>query len=195
MNEEPETDERGNPVEEDAEAVGSDEVLSVHAAQRIPASRALRDPVLFLATGLCSGCVGVAPGTVGSLVALILWIPVALFVPDGVQWLLVAVAILAGALLCHEAARRLEVHDHPAIVWDEFAGMWLALIIGQPAGILGWALAFALFRLFDVTKPWPLSWFDHNLKGGSGIMADDVLAGALAGGILLAAASWWPGLI
>ena len=65
------------------------------------------------------------------------------------------------------------------IVWDEFVGMWLTLLLAPP----GWAwilIGFCLFRTFDILKPWPINWVDKNVKGGLGIMLDDVLAGIMA---------------
>jgi phosphatidylglycerophosphatase A len=93
---------------------------------------------------------------------------------------LVLLATLVGIYLCGRTARALGVHDHPGIVWDEFAGLWLALFALPPDWY--WPLlGFALFRLFDIAKPWPISWLDRNLHGGTGIMLDDILAGTFAG--------------
>ena len=70
-------------------------------------------------------------------------------------------------------------------MFDELAGLWVALALLAPTGWVGAVLAFALFRLFDIAKPWPISWLDRRLSGGAGIMLDDLIAGALAGGLLL----------
>jgi phosphatidylglycerophosphatase A len=150
-----------------------------------PTARDLRDPVRLLALGLGSGLVPVAPGTAGSLLGL----AAAMLAAQRGMWIAVAitvVVVLAGFWICGEGARRLGVHDHPAIVWDEIAGMMLAML-AAPRG-WGWAaLAFALFRLFDIVKPWPIREIDHGIRGGAGIMLDDVLAGILAAlGLLLA---------
>jgi phosphatidylglycerophosphatase A len=149
-----------------------------------PALRALRDPVQFLALGFGSGLVPIAPGTAGSLVGL----AVAILVAQWGAWAVAAttaVVVVAGIWICGEGARRLGVHDHPAIVWDEIAGMMIAML-AAPQG-WGWAaLAFALFRLFDIMKPWPIREIDHAMRGGAGIMLDDVMAGILAAlGLLL----------
>lgn len=81
--------------------------------------------------------------------------------------------------MCGYAADRLGVHDHPGIVFDEFVGFWLTML-GAPTGWV-WVLAgFILFRVFDIAKPWPIKWLDRNIKGGVGIMIDDVLAGIFA---------------
>ena len=96
----------------------------------------------------------------------------------------VAVAVVAGVWICGESARRLGVHDHPSIVWDEVAGMMITML-AVPAAWWGTPLAFMLFRLFDVAKPWPIREIDHGMRGGVGIMLDDVLAGVFAGLVLL----------
>ncbi len=150
-----------------------------------PALRALRDPVQLLALGFGSGLVPAAPGTAGSLIGL----AAAILVAQWGAWAAAAttaVVVVAGVWICGEGAQRLGVHDHPAIVWDEIAGMMIAML-AAPQG-WGWAaLAFALFRLFDIMKPWPIREIDHAMRGGAGIMLDDVMAGILAAlGLLLA---------
>jgi phosphatidylglycerophosphatase A len=81
--------------------------------------------------------------------------------------------------LCGKVAEDLRVHDHEGIVWDEMVGMWITLWL-VPEG-WGWLLVgFLLFRLFDILKPWPISWIDRHVHGGVGIMLDDVLAGVFA---------------
>ena len=145
--------------------------------------RALRDPVQLFALGFGSGLAPVAPGTAGSLIGLAAALVIA-------QWgipvasAITAVVVVAGIWICGESARRLGVHDHPAIVWDEIAGMMIAMLAAPREW--GWAaLAFALFRLFDIVKPWPIREIDHGMRGGAGIMLDDVLAGFLAALALL----------
>jgi phosphatidylglycerophosphatase A len=143
-----------------------------------PTIKHLADPVHCLALGFGSGLAPVAPGTFGSLVGLGLALALA---PLGFAWNLAAtlLAIVAGIWICGESARRLGVHDHPAIVWDEVAGMMITML-AVPDAWWGAPLAFALFRLFDIAKPWPIREIDHGLGGGAGIMLDDVLAGLLA---------------
>jgi phosphatidylglycerophosphatase A len=80
------------------------------------------------------------------------------------------------------------VHDHSGIVWDEIAAMYLILIV-VPLSVPIWALAFALFRLFDIWKPWPIRDLDHRLHGGLGIMLDDLVA-ALYAALLLGFGVW-----
>lgn len=143
-----------------------------------PDARWLRDPGHLLALGFGSGLAPRAPGTFGSLAAL----PLAwglLQLPLALQLLLVGAAIVLGIWICGRCARALGTHDHGAIVWDEFAGLWLALL-GMAPTLPNLVLGFALFRLFDIAKPWPISWADRRVHGGLGTMLDDLLAGALA---------------
>jgi phosphatidylglycerophosphatase A len=149
-----------------------------------PTVRHLAQPVHLLALGFGSGLAPVAPGTFGSLVGLAFALVLA---PLGLAWNLVAVvvAVVAGIWICGESARRLGVHDHPAIVWDEVAGMMIAML-AVPDAWWGAPAAFALFRIFDIAKPWPIREIDHGMGGGAGIMLDDVLAGLFAAlGLLL----------
>jgi len=142
----------------------------------------LTNPVHFLALGFGSGLAPKAPGTFGTLAALPVWW---LLAQGGslvyVVGTLLAVAI--GPYICGQAARDMGIHDHGSIVWDEVAG-YLVTMLFAPISVL-WALVgFALFRFFDILKPWPISWLDKQLDGGTGIMADDILAGVCAALVL-----------
>jgi phosphatidylglycerophosphatase A len=151
---------------------------------RVPARTVFTDPVHFLAFGFGAGLSPVAPGTAGTVVAVFLEL---LIRPLGLplRVAIVAAVCVVGIWLCGESARRLGAHDHPGIVWDEFAGYLLAMLMA-PAG-WPWIIAgFLLFRLFDVLKPWPIRELDHGIHGGLGIMLDDLVAGLFAGLILLA---------
>jgi len=143
-----------------------------------PTFRHLADPVHCLALGFGAGLAPFAPGTFGSLVGLLFAWAIA---PLGFAWLLAATiaAVVAGVWICGESARRLGVHDHPAIVWDEVAGMMITML-AAPDAWWGAPLGFVLFRVFDIAKPWPIREIDHGLGGGTGIMLDDVLAGMFA---------------
>ncbi|SVE15064.1 uncharacterized protein METZ01_LOCUS467918, partial [marine metagenome] len=93
--------------------------------------------------------------------------------------LIIVSSFLIGIWVCSQTAKDIGVEDHSGIVWDEFVGMWLTLLLAPPGW--GWILiGFCLFRTFDVLKPWPINWVDKNVKGGLGIMLDDVLAGIMA---------------
>ncbi|TGN38467.1 phosphatidylglycerophosphatase A family protein [Marinobacter confluentis] len=148
----------------------------------------LRDPIHLLAFGFGSGAAARAPGTWGSLAAIPLWLGFA-WVPPAVYWLIVGLAFLVGVWLCGKTASDLKVHDHGGIVWDEFVGMWIVLGL-FPDNVFGVLMAFALFRLFDVVKPWPISWLDRYMPGGLGIMVDDVVAGFMAMACLYSLDRW-----
>ena len=143
-----------------------------------PAPNVLRSPVQLLAFGFGSGLSPIAPGTVGTLAALPFYYLLAKL-PLPLYLAAVIVAILFGIWLCGAASRQLGVHDHPGIVWDEFVGLWVAAA-ALPPGLLWIVLAFAVFRLYDIIKPWPVSWLDEHVSGGLGIMLDDIAAGLLA---------------
>lgn len=140
----------------------------------------LRSPSLMLAFGFGSGLSPKAPGTMGTLVAIPLWLLLAqLSQPTYVA--LIFLAALAGLFICGRAADKIGVHDHGGIVWDEFVGYWITMAF-LPAGYVSVVLGFVLFRLFDILKPWPINWFDKKVSGGLGIMLDDIIAGIAAGG-------------
>ncbi|WP_298134455.1 phosphatidylglycerophosphatase A [Acidiferrobacter sp.] len=132
---------------------------------------------LWLATGLGVGWAPRAPGTMGSLAALALWWPAGSWGP-GPYALVLAVALIVGVPVTGRAAELLGRHDPPMVVWDEVAGMGVALC-AVPHRILWFALAFGLFRLFDIVKPFPIARLEA-LPAGYGIMLDDVAAGAYA---------------
>ena len=104
---------------------------------------------------------------------------------------LTLVITVVGFWICDMAARDMQVHDHGAIVWDEVAGM-LITMIAAPVGLLPLVVGFALFRFFDIIKPWPIKLLDRHVKGGFGIMIDDVLAGVFAAICLQAIHYFWP---
>ena len=144
----------------------------------------LRDPIHLLAFGFGSGLAPRAPGTFGTLIA----VPIVLGVMQfgfGVHLAFTVIAAAAGIWICGESARRLGVHDHPGIVWDEITGFSVTMLAAPP----DWrwlAGGFVLFRVFDILKPWPIREADHSLSGGLGIMLDDIIAGIFAAAILLA---------
>ena len=147
----------------------------------IPAAR-LKDPVLFLALGFGSGLSPKAPGTLGTLAALPVYYLLS-GLPLGGYLLIVTLLAVAGVWLCGRAAQRLGVHDHPGIVWDEIVGFLLTMA-GTEASLASILAGFALFRAFDILKPWPIGWCDRHVEGGLGIMLDDLLAGAAAALVL-----------
>lgn len=137
-----------------------------------------RNPVHFIAFGFGSGAAPKAPGTAGSLVAVAPYLPLSAL-PVAVYGLVLLGSFGLGIWLCGKTAADIKVHDHGGIVWDEFVGMWLTLFMA-PQGWLWIVVGFCLFRIFDIVKPWPIKWVDKQIKGGLGIMLDDVLAGIMA---------------
>ena len=87
--------------------------------------------------------------------------------------------VISGIWICSQASEILDSHDHPSIVWDEMASMF-CLLLFVPNEVTSWIIIFILFRLFDIWKPWPISWFDSKITGGPGIMVDDLIAGLFA---------------
>ena len=141
----------------------------------------LSHPAGWIASGFGAGLSPIASGTVGSAVALVPWLAL-----RGLDWpwyaVVVAVAFAIGVWASNVVILRLGIEDPGVVVWDEFVGQWIALIplVVQRRGWLWIALAFVLFRVFDIWKPWPASWADRRVKGGFGAMLDDVIAGAYA---------------
>ncbi|WP_067514904.1 phosphatidylglycerophosphatase A family protein [Endozoicomonas ascidiicola] len=143
-----------------------------------PQETCWKNPIHLLAFGFGSGLAPKAPGTFGTIAAIPFYL--LLIQLDFIPYLaVVAVASLIGFWICGRTAKDLGVHDHPAIVWDEFCGFWITMI-AAPAGWMWIALGFVLFRIFDIWKPWPIGWLDKKVHGGVGIMIDDIIAGVFA---------------
>ncbi|NJN52351.1 MAG: phosphatidylglycerophosphatase A [Gammaproteobacteria bacterium] len=142
-----------------------------------------RHPAVLAATGFGVGLSPWAPGTAASLVALpIWWFGLSQLALPATVVLLSVVCVVA-VWIAAVACRVVGVGDDGAIVIDEWVGMWIALL-GCPRTLWAMVAAFALFRLFDIAKPWPVSWADREVGGGLGVVLDDVLAGLLAAGVL-----------
>lgn len=153
---------------------------SAHQAisQKELVATVLKSPVHFLAFGLGSGLSPKAPGTVGTLAAVPLYLLLMQLSP--LYYLLALLAATGfGIWVCGKSSQLLGVHDHGGIVWDEFVGFWITMFIA-PAGWLWIVLGFVLFRVFDIWKPWPIQVIDRKVDGGLGIMLDDILAGVFA---------------
>ena len=146
----------------------------------------LAHPAHLIAFGFGSGLAPKAPGTVGTLVGLpLFWLVIAAAPDLPNRIILVIAAFLFGVWACGRTGRALGVADHGGMVWDEIVAFALVLMFipappFTPAGWLWIALAFALFRLFDILKPWPISLADARLKNGFGVMFDDLLAAGYA---------------
>jgi phosphatidylglycerophosphatase A len=139
----------------------------------------LRDPFHFLAFGFGAGLAPKAPGTFGSAVGLVAawWL---LELPLVWRVAVVAAVIGLGIWICGESARRLGRHDDQRIVLDEIAGILLTSLAVVEKSVFAFALVFVFFRFFDILKPWPIRDVDHSLKGGLGIMLDDLIAAVFA---------------
>lgn len=144
----------------------------------------LSHPAHLISLGFGSGLSPKAPGTAGSLLAWLLYPLIRTPLSEIAFLIMLGAFFLAGILAAERTGRTLGVSDHGAIVWDEMVAVWLVLLF-TPATLLWQACAIALFRLFDITKPQPIRWADSRVKGGFGVMLDDLLA---AGYTLLALA-------
>ena len=142
----------------------------------------LRHPAGWIASGFGSGFSPRAPGTAGTIAALLPWYWLRML---SVPYYVVAVvfAFAIGVWASSWVVRRSGVQDPQVVVWDEFVGVWIALV-AAPAGWIWMLAGFALFRLFDIWKPWPVSWADRKVHGGMGVMLDDVFAGVYAVAVL-----------
>ncbi|GAA8483972.1 phosphatidylglycerophosphatase A [Helicobacter pylori] len=120
-----------------------------------------------------------APGTIGSLVALLLGLPVLIFSANTLFLGAVLIGLIAIAQIDKEEEES-KIHDSSYIVIDELVGMWLAMAISG-LSLAGVVLSFIFFRIYDITKPSLIGRIDKEVKGGLGVVADDALAGVLAG--------------
>ena len=154
--------------------------------------------IYWLGIGLGSGLPKRAAGTWGTVGGLVVAIPM--------LWLgfwgflaITVLGALVGSYICGKTSDLMGVHDDPHIVWDEWVGMWVsllpilwlhfyddALLQGhQLSLLLLYFAAFVAFRFFDILKPFPIKWVDKNVSGGFGILIDDILAGLMAGVVLI----------
>lgn len=135
-------------------------------------------PAHFLSLGFGSGLAKKAPGTFGTLAGLpIFWLISSYAL--SIQLTIISGLFLLGIYICARTGKALGVADDGAIVWDEIVAIMLVLAF-TPLHWLWWLIAFALFRLFDIWKPFPIRQFDAKLKNGFGVMFDDLLAGIYA---------------
>ena len=143
----------------------------------------LKIPSHLFATWFGIGLIRPAPGTWGSFAALLIWYFAEFMHPTA--HVILPIFILFSWLVCSQATKDSDSKEHSAIVIDEVAGMFVALSFVSH-GIMTYLCAFLLFRLFDIWKPWPISWVDQNVQGGLSILLDDLIAGLFAGGIIYA---------
>ena len=146
------------------------------------------NPIHLLAFGFGSGAAPKAPGTWGTLAAVLIYWPLSQLSPEHYLLMLLVTSVM-GIYICGQTARDLGVHDHGSIVWDEFVGFWITMF-AAPVGWVWVVVGFVLFRFFDIIKPWPISWIDKKITGGFGIMLDDVIAGVMAA-VVIKGIAWW----
>ena len=158
------------------------------APARSFAATLMRHPAGWIASGAGVGFAPFAAGTFGSVAALLPWWWLRELAP---AWYLLAivVAFALGVWASNWVIRAIRVQDPSVVVWDEFIGMWITLFL-VPTGWVWIVAGFALFRVFDILKPWPVSWADNEVEGGVGAMLDDALAGVYAW-IVLQSLAWY----
>lgn len=154
----------------------------------------MNNPWHLLATGFGSGLSPVVPGTMGTLASvpfylLLAQLPLTLYV------VVIVAASVIGIKICQVTSDDMQVHDHGSIVWDEFAGFWITMLVVpvMQLPVLDWrwlVTGFVLFRFFDMVKPWPIGWLDKRVHGGFGIMLDDLVAGVMAAIALVLVGHW-----
>ncbi len=143
-----------------------------------PAKVILTNPVHLLAFGFGAGLSPRAPGTVGTVVAIPLYLLLSQFSLI-IYYILLIILIIIGIYVAGKSARMLGVHDHGGIVIDEICGYLLTMALA-PVSWFTIILGFILFRLFDIWKPWPIRLLDQRIHGGTGIIIDDLMAGIYA---------------
>ncbi|CAD6543916.1 phosphatidylglycerophosphatase A family protein [Paraburkholderia metrosideri] len=144
--------------------------------RRATARFMLSHPLHILSLGFGSGLSRIAPGTMGTLFAWASFAVLSRYLTV-VEWaVLIVVGFVAGIAICDFTAKRLNVADPSQVVWDEIIAFWLVLLMVTPVTLTGQFWAFVVFRFFDMVKPPPIGYFDRRLKGGFGIMFDDLVA-------------------
>lgn len=184
------------PTISDAKVLRDDAAAA--APQRASVAFMRRHPARWIALGVGSGLAPWAPGSVGTLWAWGSFLVLDRWLGDAQWGLLLLAAAALGVWACARTARELGQADPGAIVWDEVLAFWAVLWLAMPTGLLGQAIAFALFRYFDIAKPGPVRWADRLFKDargwrqGWGIVFDDLVAALCT---LLVIALWrfvWP---
>ena len=123
------------------------------------------NPIHLLAFGFGSGAAPKAPGTWGTLAAVLIYWPLSQLSPEHYLLMLLVTSVM-GIYICGQTARDLGVHDHGSIVWDEVVGFWITMF-AAPVGWVWVVVGFVLFRFFDIIKPWPISWIEKKSPVGS----------------------------
>lgn len=134
-----------------------------------------QDPWHFIAFGFGAGALPVAPGTFGTLVAIPFYLVLGIFQTQ--TYLFILLLLTLGSIwICGRVSKQIKVHDHQGMCLDEIIG-FLFTMIAVPAKFSWILFGFLLFRFFDIYKPWPIDRIDKEIKGGAGMILDDVVAG------------------
>jgi len=135
----------------------------------------IKDPIYIMATCFGVGLIPLAPGTFGSLFGMLFfWLTINL--SHETQTIIAGLLLVNGIWICGVYSKRLNIHDHSSIVWDEMSAMY-SLLLFVPFTEVSLIVVFLLFRLFDIWKPWPINIIDSKVDEGVGIMLDDIMAG------------------
>ncbi|MDF3083881.1 phosphatidylglycerophosphatase A family protein [Burkholderia sola] len=157
------------------------------APPRTTARFMLSHPAHIVSLGFGSGLAPIMPGTFGSLFGWLTFVVLNRYLTVPEWWVLIVVGFVAGAWITGFTAKKAGVSDPGAVVWDEIVAIWLVMLFVTPATFVGQLWAFVAFRFFDMLKPPPIRYFDRRLKGGLGIMVDDLVAAFMT---LLVIALW-----
>jgi phosphatidylglycerophosphatase A len=144
--------------------------------RRATARFMLSHPLHLISLGFGSGLSPVMPGTVGTLFAWASFAALNRYLTVLDWGLLIVVGFFAGIPISSFTAKKLGIDDPSPVVWDEIVAFWLVLLMVTPVSVTGQVWAFVVFRFFDMVKPPPIRYFDRRLKGGFGIMFDDLVA-------------------
>ncbi|MCY0388889.1 phosphatidylglycerophosphatase A [Robbsia sp. Bb-Pol-6] len=145
-------------------------------AQRATLRFMLSHPFHIVSLGFGSGLSPIMPGTCGTLMGWLLFVVLNPYLNTRAWLVLIGAGFVLGIGLCGFTARRMRVPDPGAVVWDEIIAIWIVLVFVMPTTFAGQLGGFLVFRFFDMVKPPPIRYFDRRLKGGFGIMFDDIVA-------------------
>ncbi|KVC81573.1 phosphatidylglycerophosphatase [Burkholderia ubonensis] len=161
------------------------------ATPRVPRRATVRfmfsHPAHLLSLGFGSGLAPIMPGTFGTLFGWLTFVAFSRYLTVPEWWGLIAAGFVAGVWLTGFTAKKLGNADPGPVVWDEIVAIWIVMLFVTPATFIGQLWAFVVFRCFDVLKPPPIRYLERRMKGGLGIMADDLIAAFMS---LLVIALW-----
>lgn len=141
-------------------------------------NKVFSNPLYFMAFGFGSGLLAIAPGTWGTVVAIPIYLLISHFSVLN-YFVLLVITFVVGIWVCDKVSKELGVHDYSGIVWDEIFG-YLFTMFMAPKSFFWVFVGFIVFRIFDIWKPQPIKYIDKTVKGGLGIMLDDLIAAIFA---------------